>query len=432
MSTFTRRDFMKAGAAASVAASTLGISRMAHADGGNGILKIGLIGCGGRGRGAVSDALTADPNTHLVAVCDLFESNAQGTAKSFREKYGDRAPITEDGICSGFDGYKKVIEMCDVVLLCTTPHYRPIHLRAAVEAGKHVFFEKPVAVDPAGIRSVLKSGEIAKEKGLSLVCGLCWRYHKGVQETMARVLNGEIGDVLSVQETYLTGRLWARGRQKEDTEMMFQNRNWYNYTWLSGDFNTEQHVHSLDKALWVFGDQPPIAAWGVGARGVRVEQPTYGDIYDMMGVTYEYPNGRYVYAFARQINNCYNDTSDRFIGTKGTANILKHQISDLSGNKIWSFRGKSESMYLSEHRALFKSIREGSARNDSVFGARSTMLAILGRECCYTGKRITWDEIMNSKQELKPSAYTPDGVPPTMPDEQGHYKVNLPGLTPFV
>ena len=426
-SKLSRRSFVKTGVAATAAAATLSsISRMAHADSGTETLKIGLVGCGGRGTGAAHNALDADPNTEIVAIADLFEEKLAPCAAGLKEAYGDRAKL--DGAqFSGFDGYKAVIDKCDVVLLCTTPFYRPIHLRAAVEAGKHVFFEKPVAVDPVGIRSVLESAEIGKQKGLTMVCGLCWRYHKGVQETMKRVLGGEIGDILAMQETYLTGSLWTRPRQEGDTEMRFQNRNWYYFKWLSGDFNVEQHVHSLDKAMWAMGDVPPIDAWGVGARMVRTEQPIYGDVYDSMCVTYNWPNGVKCHAYCRQQPGCYSDTSDQFIGTKGVANILNHTISDLNGKTIWKFRGHAIDMYLSEHQFMFDSIRNGKAHNDGKMGAQSTMLGILGRESCYTGKAITWDEIMKSDLSYAPKGFSFDDEPPFMPDANGKYVIPMPG-----
>ena len=422
----SRRDFVKAGAVAGLAVNGLSIARSAHAQGSD-IIKVGLVGCGGRGTGAALNALNADPNTQIVAVGDLFEDRAKTCAAGLKNAFGDRAPLTDDCIFSGFDAYKAVIEKCDVVLLCSTPHYRPIHLRAAVDAGKHAFFEKPVAVDPAGVRSVLESAKIGEEKGLTLVCGLCWRYHTAVQETMARVMDGAIGEIRAIQETYLTGKLWTRARQPNDTEMMFQNRNWYNFCWLSGDFNVEQHVHSLDKAMWVMGDKPPVQAWGVGGRAVRIEQPAYGDIYDMMGVTYEWENGIKCHAFCRQQSGCFNDTNDDFIGTTGYASILKNTIWNSKGEVVWKYRGKPCDMYTNEHKYMFKSIRNGEKRNDGVTGAYSTMLAILGREVCYTGKRIKWDDLMNSGMSLAPAAYAVDADAPTMPNEKGEYFVPLPG-----
>jgi len=423
----SRRQFLKAGALGVAAASSLASLRSVHAAENN-VLKVGLVGCGGRGRGAVKDALSADPNARLVAVCDAFPEIAASAVRGFKEAqaFGDRVDVTPETTFDGLEAYKKVIELCDVVLLCETPHFRPMSLRYAVDKGKHIFCEKPVAVDAPGIRSVMESAQIAREKKLQLVSGLCWRYDHNVKEMMKRVQDGAIGDVLSVRETYLTGKLWTRPRKEGDTEMMFQCRNWYNFTWLSGDGNTEQHIHSLDKGLWAFGDKPPVAAFGVGARMQRVEQPDYGDIYDSMGVVYEYEGGRAIYAYYRQQNKCYNDTDDYFCGTKGHAAILKGII---NGEKV----PKVESnMYLQEHQALFNAIRSGGQTyiNNGEYMAYSTMLAILGRMVCYSGKRLTWDEAINSTQSLAPSAYTWDATPPTLPDENGRYKVEIPGVGP--
>ena len=420
----SRRQFLKAGALGVAAASSLTSLRSVHAAENN-VLKVGLVGCGGRGRGAAKDALTADPNARLVAVCDAFPEIADSAVKGFKAAQGlaDRIDVTPETTFAGMEAYKNVIDACDVVLLCETPHFRPMSLRYAVEKGKHIFCEKPVAVDAPGIRSVLESAKIAKEKKLQLVSGLCWRYDHNVKEMMKRVQDGAIGDVLSVRETYLTGKLWTRARRESDTEMMFQLRNWYNFTWLSGDYNTEQHVHSLDKALWVFGDKPPVAAYGVGGRMVRTEQPAYGDIYDSMGVVYEYENGRTVYAFSRQQDKCFNDVDDYFIGTKGNATILRGIINGEAIKKVPS------NMYVQEHEALFNAIRSGGETyiNNGEYMSYSTMLGILGRMVCYNGKRMTWDEAINSEQALVPSGYTWDAQPPTLPDENGRYKIEIPG-----
>ncbi len=425
-----RRDFLKTVAVSAAAVSTLSLSRSAHAAGSD-IIKVGLVGCGGRGRGAAGNALEADSNCVISAFGDLFDENVRGTYASFKGNYKDRITATEDTCFSGFDNYKGVIENCDLVLFATTPHYRPIHLAAAVEAGKHVFIEKPNGVDAFGIRSCLESAKKAKEKGLTLVSGLCWRYHTGVVATMQRILDGAIGDIREVQETYLTSRLWTRPRKEGDTEMMFQNRNWYNFAWLSGDYNLEQHVHSLDKTNWALG--VPEAAWGCGARMVRTAQPAYGDIYDMMGVTFEYPNGVKMHSFSRQIDGCYNETQDRFLGTKGYASALEHKITDLKGEVTWkaSREEKNCNMYVAEHVALFDSIRNGKAKNDGEYSTLSTLMGILGREACYTGQKITWDQILNSQKNMSPEKYTWDAVPPCIPLDGGKYKVCMPGQESF-
>ena len=423
----SRRQFLKAGAFGIAAASSLASLRSVHAAENN-VLKVGLVGCGGRGRGAVSNALTADPNARLVAVCDAFPDIAAVAVRGFKgsQDFGDRIDVTPETTFDGLDAYKKVIDLCDVVLLCEVPHFRPMSLRYAVEKGKHIFCEKPIAVDAPGVHSVLESAKIAQEKKLQLVSGLCWRYDHNVNGMMKRVQDGAIGDLLSVRETYLTGKIWTRPRREGDTEMMFQLRNWYNFTWLSGDYNVEQHVHSLDKALWAFGDKPPTSAFGVGGRMQRTEQPDYGNIYDSMGVVYEYEDGRTIYAFCRQQNNCFNDVDDYFLGTKGQATILRGIINGEEIPKVKS------NMYLQEHQALFGAIRSGGETyiNNGEFMAHSTMLGILGRMVCYNGKRMTWDEAINSAETLAPSGYTWDAQPPTLPDENGRYKVEIPGMGP--
>ncbi len=423
-----RRSFLKTSVLAGGAAlAGLSIQRGAHAAENN-QLKVGLIGCGGRGTGAARDALTADPNTVLTAMADAFEDRMAASHENLVKQLGDRVQVPKEKQFTGFDGYQKLIDSgVDVVLLCAPPHFRPQQLRAAVEAGKQIFCEKPVAVDAPGIRSVLESTKMAEEKGLSLVSGLCWRYDDAVKGTMQRILDGAIGDVLSVHTNYLTGELWHRGPQ--DTEMAYQMRNWYYFTWLSGDFNVEQHVHSLDKALWAFRDEPPLRAYGLGGRQVRVEQPKFGDIYDHMAVVYEYPDGKKVHSYCRQQKGCFGDVSDQILGTKGRAIVTpKHTI---EGENPWQFRGEKESMYVAEHKALFNSIRTGKPINNGVYMARSTMMGILGRMVCYTGQTITWEQAMASTEDLTPASYAWDADPPTLPDAEGRYKVALPGQTPF-
>ena len=426
----SRRDFLKTSTAAMGGALVGGLSlaRGAHAAGSD-LLKIGLIGCGGRGTGAAANALNADKNAKLYAMGDAFDDRLKGSLGGLKQQYGERVDVDGSRQFVGFDAYEKVIASgVDVVLLAEPPHFRPIHLKAAIDAGKHVFCEKPVAVDAPGIRSVLASCEEAAKKNLNVVSGLCWRYHRGVKETMQRVLDGAIGDVLAMQETYLTGLLWHRGHKPDDTEMRYQLRNWYYFTWLSGDFNTEQHVHSLDKALWAMHDEPPQRAWGLGGRQVRTD-PLYGDIYDHHAVVYEWPNGARCYSYCRQQGGCYGDVSDHFLGTKGQADILKHKI---DGANPWKFTGEGGNMYDLEHEALFGAIRAGKPINNGVYMARSTMLAIIGRMVDYTGQALTWEEAMNSKQALVPSAYTWEGEPPTKPGADGKYPVAMPGVTKFV
>jgi len=422
----SRRDFLKTTGAVVTGALAGGVSiaRSAHAAGSD-VLRVGLIGCGGRGSGAARDALNADVNTKLTALADPFPEKIQGSLARLKKQFGDRIAADESRCFDGFDGYKKVLQSgVDAVILATPPHFRPIHLKAAVDAGVHVFCEKPVAVDAPGVRSVLATCEKAKTKNLSIVSGLCWRYHHAVKETMKRILDGAIGRITSIQETYLTGFLWHRGREPDDTEMKYQMRNWYYFTWLSGDHNVEQHVHSLDKALWAMGDEPPIRAWGTGGRQVRTD-PKWGDIYDHHAVVYEYPDNVHVHAYCRQQGGCYRDTSDHFFGTKGHAVITpKHEI---DGENPWRFEGSGGNMYQLEHEALFQSIRSGRPINNGLYMSRSTMLAILGRMVTYTGQAISWEDAINSNESLAPTSYSWDAEPPTLPDENGKYPVAMPG-----
>ncbi len=425
----SRREFLRTSTAVAGGALLGGLSlaRSAHAAGSD-LLKVGLIGCGGRGSGAAGNALNADAGAKLYALGDAFEDRLQGSLHGLKQEYGERVDVDSSRQFVGLDAYQKVIDSgVDVVLLATPPHFRPIHLKAAVDAGKQVFCEKPVAVDAPGVRSVLATTEEARKKNLNLVSGLCWRYHRGVKATMQQVLEGAIGQIRAIQETYLTGPLWTRPRQPGDTEMRFQVRNWYYFAWLSGDFNTEQHVHSLDKALWAMGDEPPLRAWGLGGRQVRTDA-IFGDIYDHHAVVYEWPGGVRVFSYCRQQAGCYGDVSDHFLGSLGEADIGQHKI---TGKNPWHFQGDGGNMYDLEHQALFAAIRSGQTINNGLYMARSTMLAILGRMVNYTGRILTWDEALASKQLLAPAAYTWDAEPPTMPGPDGRYPVALPGQTKF-
>jgi len=418
---------MKTGALASATAvAGLSLMRGVHAAEDN-KLRIGLVGCGGRGRGAAMEALFADPNTVLTAVGDAFPENAKGAVAAFQadDEYGSRVLVTPETTFDGLECYKGVIENCDVVLLCEPPHFRPISFRAAIDAGKHVFVEKPVAVDIPGIKSVLETAAKAKEKGLNVVSGLCWRYHPAVVDIMTRVIDGQIGRLINIDETYLTGRLWKRDRAPGDSEIKFQVRNWYNFTWLSGDFNTEQHIHSLDKAVWANNDEAPVSAVGVGGRLCRVEQPGYGDIYDSFGIKYEFSGGVTCHAYCRQINNCYNNTDDYMYGTDGKATVLSNVIEGKNPHKA----AAGGNMYQLEHVALFQAIRGNrNYINNGLYMANSTLMAIMGRMAAYTGKLLTYDELMKDETSLSPDGYTWESTPPTLPDDAGRYKIALPGV----
>jgi len=423
----SRRDFLKHSSALAIGgsiAASLGNVPAVHAQGSEAV-NVALIGCGGRGSGAAVNAMKADPNNRLTVMCDLFPDRMEQSKRGLQRQLGQQFRVTDDTTFTGFDGFKRVMESdVKVVCLCTTPHFRPQHLKAAIDAGKHVFCEKPVAVDAPGVRSVLKTCEEAKQKNLAVVSGLCWRYDLGVRETIKRIQDGAIGDIISIQENYLTSTLWHRGTREEHpdwSEMEYQMRNWMYYTWLSGDHNVEQHIHSLDKALWLMGDKPPIAAVGMGGRQVRTG-PQWGNIYDHHAVVYEWPNCR-VFSFTRQMDKCANETEDIIFGTKGQARVIKHEIT--AGGETWKYRGDKPSMYDVEHVELFKSIKDGKPINNGLYMCYSTMLAIMGRMATYTGQRVTWDEAINSTLDMTPKSYAWGDV--ELPPEI--LQVAMPGKT---
>ncbi len=431
----SRRQFLQTSTAAAVGAGLLLRERIAwsaHAAGTDKTLRVGLVGCGGRGRGAAVQALTADQNTRLVALADAFADYVEQSVDILKKtEVADRVTVDAEHRFSGFDAYKKLLASeVDVVLLATPPHFRPAHLQACVDAGKHVFAEKPVAVDAPGIRAVLAACEQAKQKNLSVVSGLMNRYNRAVQETMKRVHDGAIGAVVAIQTTWNGGPPWFRNkdRQANWTEMEYQMRNWYPFTWLSGDHNVEQHVHSLDKAAWALHDQPPQRAWGTGGRQIRLK-PAIGSIYDHHCVTYEYDNGVRVYSHCRRQANCANDISDLILGTKGRCLLNKHRI---DGETKWQYKGSNPSDFVAEHQALFASIRAGRPINNGLYMAQSTLWGILGRMVTYTGQNITWEEAMNSQEDLSPKRYAWDAEPPILPDKDGNYPIAIPGVTKFV
>ncbi len=421
----TRRSFLKNSTAAVIGgslAATLGPARMAYAASDD-TIKIALIGCGGRGTGAAINAVRADDNVKLTVLADVFKDRVDHCRANLERRISDRMDVPEENCFTGFDAYKSVMMTdVDVVLLCTPPHFRPAQLDACIKAGKHVFCEKPVAVDGPGVRSVLQTVEEAKKKDLSIVSGLCWRYDYGVRETMKRIQDGAIGDIVAIQENYLTGTLWHREPQDGEkwSEMENQVRNWLYYTWLSGDHIVEQHIHSLDKAMWLNDDKPPKSCFGLGGRQVRTGAE-WGHIYDHFAVCYEWESGIKTYAFTRQMARCANDVDDYVLGTKGRAQLLKFTVEN--GDGKWEYKGPKPSMYDVEHQELFAGIRQGRHINNGEYMSYSTLLAIMGREACYTGQTITWDQALNSETRLGPDKYEWGDV--EIP------QVAMPGTTTF-
>ncbi len=389
----TRRAFLKSTlAAGTVLAAPLSLARSSHAAGSDKI-KIGLIGCGGRGSGAAANAMNAGPDVTLVAMADIFADRATGARTRLKQLKPDQVAVDDDHLFIGFDAYQKVIDCVDVVLIAAASHFHPAYLRAAVAAGKHVFCEKPHSLDVPGLKVAMAAGEEAKRKGLSLVSGLCWRYDPGVRETIQRVRDGAIGEIIAVQENYLSVPYVLRERQPGWSEMEYQFQNWYHFNWLSGDQTAQQLIHSIDKASWVLGDVPPLKAWGMGGRQVCVD-PKYGDQFDHHAVVFEYESGVRVFGFCRDIPGCYNGTTDVVFGSKGRAQMPSR--CRIEGATQWEYRGEKASMYDLEHVELFQGIRTGKPVNNSSYMYTSTMLAILAQMVCYTGQEITWEKAMQS------------------------------------
>ena len=427
----SRWEFLarSAALAGTAMAGSLAVARSAHAAGSDG-LKIGLIGCGGRGAGAVLSALSADPNAKLTALADPFADRMENTRNGLQTRLGKQVAVDQDHCFAGFDGYRKLLQSgVNVALLAEPPHFRPMHLEACVEAGVHVFAEKPMAVDAPGVRRVLAAGEKARQKNLSFVSGFETRYSESSREAVRRVHDGAIGDVVAIQTTYNTGPLWHRGRKPDWTEMEFQMRNWYYFTWLSGDHLVEQHVHYNDWVGWIMHEEPPLHAWGYGGRQVRTEA-IYGDIFDHHAVVYEYPGGVRFYAFTRQQPGCFNENSELLFGTKGCLRSERGwSISDSAGKRVWTASRQGKDAELNCFEEMFAGMKQGKPINDSLSMSRSTMLAILGRMATHGGQRVTWDEAFASNLVLAPKSYAWDADPPVLPGPDGKYPQPVPGVT---
>lgn len=425
----TRREFLKTSTlvtAGGALVGTLSLASGLHAAGDD-TLRVGLIGCGGRGTGAATQALNADPRVKLTAMGDVFEDRLQLSLKSLQAEEGltDKIAVPADRQFVGFDAYQQVLASgVDVVLLTSPPHFRPLHLQAAVAAGKHVFAEKPCAVDAPGVHSVLRSCDEARKKGLSVVSGLCLRYHAPYRETIRRIHDGTIGEVRTLLANDFRGLLWTKPRQPDWTDMHWQMRNWYYFTWLSGDFNVEQHVHNLDVCAWAMGDQYPVKAIGMGGREVR-KGADFGNIFDHHSVIYEYANGTRLISNTRQMDGCKSDISVHILGSGGSALLTERRNgARITAKDEWVYREEPKNLYQVEHDELFAGIRNGKPLNNGDYMAKSTLLAIMGRMATYTGQEITWDMAWNSKEDLTPPKYEWGSIATPA--------VAVPGVTRFV
>ena len=426
---WSRRHFLQGSVASGAAAvGALALARSAHAAGSD-VIKIGLIGCGGRGSGAAANAMNAGKDVRLVAMADVFADRLQGSRGRLKKMKPEQVAVDDAHCFIGFDAYKQLIQSgVDVVLIAGASHFHPQHLTAAIAAGKHVFCEKPHGLDVPGLKTAMAAAEEAKKKNLSLVSGLCWRYDLGLREAMARIRDGAIGEIVAIQETYASQPYGLRERLPGWTEMEYQLQNWYHFNWLSGDQTAQQLVHSLDKSSWALGDTPPVKAWGMGGRQVCVE-PKYGDQYDHHSVVFEYASGVRVFGFCRDMPGCYNETSDVIFGTKGRA-ILPSRPR-IEGQNPWRYEGPKPSMYDVEHKELFDGIRAGKPINNANYMFTSSMLGILAQMVCYTGQEISWDQAMKSQLSLSPARYAWDAAPPVKPESNGQYPTAVPGITRF-
>jgi myo-inositol 2-dehydrogenase/D-chiro-inositol 1-dehydrogenase len=406
-STLSRRSFIGKSSAAVLGGAVLGqLPHIARAqDPLEKVLKVALVGCGGRGTGAANQALQADNSVELVAMGDVFKDQIEKSLSTLRQASPDKVKVQDSGKFVGLDALDKILETdVDVVLLTTPPGFRPEHFEKAVKAGKHTFCEKPVAVDAPGFRRFMAAAEESKKKNLGVQSGFCWRAKYAERETQKRIREGMVGDIRSTFGTYLGNTPWVKARQEGWTDLEYQLRNWMYFTWLSGDHLVEQAVHTVDKMCWTFNDVDPVSCIAMGGRQQRVEEQ-YGHIYDHFAVEYEYPNAARAFIFCRQQQGCFNEVADRYLGTKGSVDQLSgryNRISTFDGQS-WKYDGPNNDMYQTEHDEFFASLRDGKPLNESVKLAHSSMVAIMGRMAAYTGQKITWEDAINSKEILAPS-----------------------------
>lgn len=414
----SRRDFLATSAA--VAGGLLASPFPAVHAAGDETIKVGLIGCGGRGTGAARDCAVSSAGVKIVALGDAFPDRIDAARQNLKRELGDKFDVSDDHCHVGFDAYKKVLDSgIDLVILATPPGFRPMHLEAAVAAGKNIFTEKPVGVDGTGIRRVLAAYEEAKKKNLAIVAGTQRRHQQFYVDSMEAIHEGAIGDVVAGRCYWNQGPLWNKPRESSWSDMEWQLRNWLYFTWLSGDHIVEQHVHNLDVMNWAIKAHP-VRAVAMGGRQVRTD-PAYGHIFDHFAVEYEYPNGVFVSSYCRQIEGCENNVSEALAGSKGNWDSRANRV---PGSRRRSRGGGETNPYVQEHTDLIASIRAGKPLNELKTVAESTLTAIMGRMSAYTGKAVSWEQAINSKLDLMPRelAWGKLAVPP----------VAIPGVTELI
>lgn len=437
-----RRDFVKQSSL--IAGSLIAAPFLSQAtnffSGSDNVIKVALIGCGGRGTGAAMQALLSKQNVKLVAMADAFRDRLDSCLKTLSaddvmESSGgkgnlrDKIDVPEERKFVGFDAYAKAIPLADVVILTTPPGFRPIHFEEAVKQNKHIFMEKPVATDPAGVQRVLAAAAIAKQKKLNVVVGLQRHYQNSYRELFKR--KDQIGDIVSAQAWWNNDGVWVNKRKYSQTEMEYQMRNWYYFVWLCGDHITEQHIHNLDVINWFKGGYP-VKAQGMGGRQVRKGKDN-GEIFDHHFVEFTYADGSILNSQCRHIPGTMSKVDELFIGTKGKIQCGAANITDLKGNILYQYDTKLENNpYQTEHDELFASIAKGEYKfADAENGAKSTMTSILGRLATYSGQVIDWDKAINSGLNLQPKSYDWNAAPPVLPNEDGFYPVAVPGVTKY-
>ena len=438
----SRRDFLKQSSllAGGLIAAPL-LSNANYFSGADDVIKIALVGCGGRGTGAATQALLSKQNVKLIAMADAFRDNLDTCLKSLNsediaESTGGRGnlkgkiDVPEERKFTGFDGYMHAIALADVVILATPPGFRPIHFEEAVKQGKHIFMEKPVATDPAGIQKVLAAAAIAKQKKLNVVVGLQRHYQNSYRELFKR--KDMIGDITSMQAWWNNDGVWVRPRKYNQTEMEYQMRNWYYFNWLCGDHINEQHIHNLDAINWFKGSYP-VKAQGSGGRQVR-KGKDHGEIFDHHFVEFTYADGSILNSQCRHIPGTMSKVDELFIGTKGKIQAGDANIIDHKGKVLYQFDKSTENNpYQTEHDELFAAIAKGEYKfNDAENGARSTMTSILGRMATYSGQIVEWDKAINCGLDLHPKVYDWNALPPILPNADGFYPVAIPGVTKYV
>ena len=439
-STDSRRNFLKTTAVgiagAGVVTETFN-ARQVHA-GGSDVLSIGLIGCGGRGMGAVVDSFNAVPNTRLTAMGELFHDRAVIARDSILESQDqDRVDVPDSRLFSGLDAYKGVIESADLILIACASRFHPFYAKAALEAGKHVFVEKPHGIDARGVRTMMDAAKLAEEKNLTLVSGLCYRYDLWRREAVARIKDGMIGEIVAAQSDYLRPPYSLNERQAGWTEMEYQFRNWYHFMWLSGDDILQSLLHNIDSALWVFGDDHPTSAYGIGGRSTEFF-PEVGDLSDHGAVVYNFDNGLTYYGFYRTARGCSTSNIDLFVGTKGRCRFFaagRPVIEDLQGNVLWEpeEEERERQMYVQEQYEAALSVMEGKPINDGPRMAQSSMTAVLGTVACRSGQKVDYQELLDSGFSYAPAEeeISLDAEPAIYPGPDGLYAPAVPGTTRY-